>query len=152
MGPRGRAPFRYGWKLEYRVALGQQGIGRATLGNLDTGRKGWYVCGRQTAGDVFAHVAGSGAEALVPVDRRFAVAFPELTPLPVAFEADAIGKEDTKKGLPFRPTWPWVRTGLSPGAVCVVRGGRGESSGEHQQPEWIISNPALTLGMRTRQP
>ena len=88
----------------------------------------------------------------MPVEGRFAVAGPEVTPLPVAGKAGAIGKEDTKKGLPFRPTWPWVRTGLSPGAVCLVRGGRGESSGEHQQPEWIISNPALTLRMRTHQP
>ena len=145
-GPRGRAPFRCGWKLEYRVALVQQGIGRGTLGKLATGRKGWHVSGRQTAGGVFGCGAGSGAETLVPVEGRFAVAVPELTPLPVAGEAGAIGKEDTKKGLPFQLTCPWVRTGSSSGAVCPLRGGRGESSGEHQQPEWLICKPALTLG------
>ncbi len=58
----------------------------------------------------------------MPVEGRFAVAVPEAMPLPVAGKAGAIGKEGTKKGLPFRPTWPWVRTGLSPGVVSSAWG------------------------------
>ena len=86
----------------------------------------------------------------MPVEESFAVAVPEVTLLTVAGKAGAIEKEDTKKGLMFRTTCPSVQTGLSSGAVCLVRDGRGESSREHQQAAWIISNPALILGDEDR--
>ena len=100
----------------------QQGSGRGTLGNLATGRKGWNVIGRHTAGDAFAHRAGSGAETLLPVEGRFAVAVPEVTPLPAAGKAGTIGKEDTREESYVLVSHPGVRTGLSSGVVLPGEG------------------------------
>ena len=108
-GPRGLAPLCWGLELEDRVAVGQQRSGRGTLGNFGTGRKGRYVDGRHTAGDVLAHLTGSGRGTLVPVEGRIAAAVSNATLVTGSGKAGTIGKEDTREesyvlGQPARGT------------------------------------------------
>lgn len=52
------------WRLRAGSLCVSRGEWPVALGNPATGRKGWHVSGRHTAGGIFAHGAGSGAEVL----------------------------------------------------------------------------------------